>query len=50
MDFPMDAHTYAIVATVVAFGSELLALLPGVKSNSWVQLLMRALLAMFPKR
>ena len=46
----MDAQTYAVVATVVAAGSEIIGVLPNVKSNSWVQLITRALLAIFPKR
>lgn len=45
----MDANTLAIIAIIVAAGSEIIALLP-VQSNSWVQLLMNALRSIFPKR
>jgi hypothetical protein len=45
----MDATQLAIVAIVVAAGSEIIALLP-IQSNSWVQLLMNALRSIFPKR
>jgi len=42
-------NTTAIVAIVIAAGSEILALLP-IKPNSWVQLLLKALVTLFPKR
>lgn len=45
----MDAQTVAIVAIIVAAGSEIIAISP-LKSNSWVQLLLQALRLMFPKR
>jgi hypothetical protein len=45
----MDAQTVAVVAIVIAAGSEIIALTP-LKSNSWVQLLLQALKLMFPKR
>lgn len=48
----MDAvspETAAIVAIVVAAGSELIALSP-LKSNSWIQLALQAARIMFPKR
>jgi len=45
----MDAQTVAVVAIVIAAGSEVIALTP-LKSNSWVQLLLQALKLMFPKR
>ena len=48
MDF--SDNQVAMIAIVVAAGSEILALLPQVKANSWVQLLMSALRSMFPKR
>ena len=45
----MDPTTAAIVAIVVAAGSEVITLLP-IKENSWVQLIMKALKVVFPKR
>ena len=45
----MDAQTAAVIAIVLAAGSEIIALTP-LKSNSWVQLLLQALKLMFPKR
>lgn len=45
----MSPETAAIIAIVIAAGSEILAISP-LKSNSWVQLLMQALRLMFPKR
>jgi hypothetical protein len=45
----MDAQTVAVIAIVLAAGSEIIALTP-LKSNSWVQLLLQALRLMFPKR
>jgi hypothetical protein len=45
----MDAQTVAVIAIVLAAGSEVIALTP-LKSNSWVQLLLQALKLMFPKR
>jgi hypothetical protein len=45
----MDAQTVAVIAIVIAAGSEVIALTP-LKSNSWVQLLLQALKLMFPKR
>jgi hypothetical protein len=44
----MDAQTVAVVAIVLAAGSEIIALTP-LKSNSWIQLLLQALKLMFPK-
>ena len=38
----MDAQTVAIVAIIVAAGSEIIAISP-LRSNSWVQLLLQAL-------
>lgn len=40
----------AIIAIVVAAGSEVLSLLPQFKSNGWIQLIMSGLRSMFPKR
>ncbi len=45
----MDAQTVAVVAIVIAAGSEIIALTP-LKSNSWIQLLLQAARLMFPKR
>lgn len=44
-----NAQTLAIVAIIIAAGSEIIALTP-LKSNSWVQLLLQAARLMFPKR
>lgn len=45
----MDPTTTAMLAIIVAAGSEIIALLP-IRSNSWVQLLLSALRMAFPKR
>lgn len=45
----MNPETVAIVAIVIAAGSEIIAISP-LRSNSWVQLLLQALKLMFPKR
>jgi hypothetical protein len=45
----MDPTTAAAIAIVIAAGSEIIALLP-VKENSWVQLIVKALKIIFPKR
>jgi len=45
----MSPETAAIIAIVIAAGSELLALSP-LKANSWLQLLLQAGRLMFPKR
>lgn len=45
----MDPTTIAVIAVVVAAGSEIIALLP-IRSNGWVQLFMSALRTAFPKR
>ena len=45
----MDAQTVAVIAILIAAGSEIIALTP-LKSNSWIQLLLQALKLMFPKR
>lgn len=44
----MDAQTVAVIAIILAAGSEIIALTP-LKSNSWIQLLLQALKLMFPK-
>jgi len=45
----MDPTTAAVVAIVIAAGSEIITLLP-IKENSWVQLIVKALKVIFPKR
>lgn len=45
----MDPTTAAIIAIVVAAGSEVIGVLP-IKENSWIQLILKALKIIFPKR
>ncbi len=45
----MDPTTLAVIAIIVAAGSEVIALLP-IRENSWVQLIVKALKVIFPKR
>ena len=45
----MDPTTLAAIAIVIAAGSEIIGLLP-IKENTWVQLLLKALKVIFPKR
>jgi hypothetical protein len=45
----MDPATLAAVAIAVAAGSEIIGLLP-IKENSWVQLILKVLRVVFPKR
>jgi hypothetical protein len=45
----MDPTTAAAIAILVAAGSEIITLLP-IKENSWVQLILKALKVIFPKR
>jgi len=45
----MTPETLAIFAIVVAAGSEIITLLP-IKENSWVQLVIKALKVIFPKK
>jgi len=45
----MSPEQIAIIAVIIAAGSEIIALTP-LKSNSWIQLLLQALRLMFPKR
>lgn len=45
----MDPTTVAVIAVIVAAGSEVIALLP-IKENGWVQLIIKALKVIFPKR
>ena len=45
----MDPTILAVIAILVAAGSEVIALLP-IRSNSWVQLIVKMLKLAFPKR
>ena len=45
----MDDKTVAIIAIIVAAGSELIGM-SSLKSNSWIQLGLQARRLMFPKR
>jgi hypothetical protein len=45
----MDEKTIAVIAIVVAAGSELIGM-SSLKSNSWIQLLLQGLRLAFPKR
>ena len=45
----MDPTTAAAIAIIVAAGSEIIAILP-IQENSWVQLIVKALKVIFPKR
>ncbi len=45
----MDGAVIAVIAIIVAAGSEIIALSP-LRSNSWVQLFVQALRNTFPKR
>ena len=45
----MDPTTAAMLAIVIAAGSEIIALLP-IRENSWIQLILKALRIIFPKR
>jgi hypothetical protein len=45
----MSPETIAMIAIIVAAGSEIIALTP-FKSNSWIQLLLTAARMAFPKR
>jgi len=45
----MDPTTVAAIAIVIAAGSEIIGLLP-IRENTWVQLLVKVLKMVFPKR
>lgn len=45
----MDPTTIAAVGIIIAAGSEIITLLP-IKENSWVQLILKALRVLFPKK
>ena len=42
-------NTTAVIAIIIAAGSEIIGLLP-IKQNSWIQLIVKALITLFPKR
>jgi hypothetical protein len=42
-------NTIAVIAIIIAAGSEIIGLLP-IKSNTWIQLVIKALITLFPKR
>ena len=44
-----QATTFAIIALLVACGSEIIAILP-IRENSWVQLALKVLKTAFPKK
>ena len=44
-----QATTFAVIAVIVAAGSEVIGMLP-IRENSWVQLLLKVLQTAFPKR
>ena len=46
----MTPETIAMVAIIVAAGSELIALIPSIRANSWIQLILSALRTAFPKK
>ena len=45
----VSAETAAIIAIIIAAGSEIIAISP-LKSNSWIQLILQAARLAFPKR
>jgi hypothetical protein len=45
----VSAETAAIIAIIIAAGSEIIAISP-LRSNSWVQLIFQAAKLAFPKR
>lgn len=45
----MNPETVAIIAIIIAAGSEVIALTP-LKSNSWLQLILTAARMAFPKK
>jgi hypothetical protein len=45
----VSVETAAIIAIVIAAGSEIIAISP-LKSNSWLQLLLQAARVVFPKK
>jgi hypothetical protein len=45
----MDPSTIAIIAIVYAAGSEIIGLLP-IRENTWVQLILKVLKVLLPKK
>lgn len=45
----IDPHTAAIIAVVVAAGSEIIGMSP-LRANSWVQLILQGLMLAFPRK
>ena len=50
--FQMDLtpEQVAIISIIIAAGSEIFALIPSMRSNSWAQLIMSILRTAFPKK
>ena len=46
----MDSELIAIIAVIVAAGSEIIGMNKNLRSNSWVQLVLSALRSAFPKK
>jgi hypothetical protein len=46
----MSVQTVAVIAVVVAAGSEIMAITPSLKANSWLQLIFSVLKVLFPKK
>ena len=44
-----NASTIAVIAIIVAAGSEIIGLLP-IKQNTWIQLILKTLVTLFPMR
>jgi hypothetical protein len=45
----MDPTTVAAISIIIAAGSEIIGLLP-IKENTWIQLILKALKVLFPKK
>ena len=45
----MDPNTAAIIAIIIAAGSEIIGLSP-LRANSWIQLILQGLRLAFPRR
>ena len=45
----MDPTTVAAIGIIIAAGSEIIGLLP-IRENSWIQLILKALKILFPKK
>lgn len=46
----MDSQTLAVIAVIVAAGSEIIGMNPKLRSNSWIQLILSGLRSAFPKK